>query len=473
MPGKSAAILTAALAAFAIGSCAAAASSPPNAAKTAEVTAFVSVNLISMLSDRVEPDQTVLVRDGRIAAVGSAAQLAVPPQAHRIDGHGMYLMPGLTDMHVHLMGATDFPLYLAYGVTTIRQMSGSPGILKLRQEVNEGSVLGPTIFTVGELIDGDPPVWKAGTAVVTTPAEARETVDAQKLAGYDEVKVYDNLLLPQYDAVANEAKRIGIPFVGHIPHDVSIDHALNVGQASIEHLQGYLSYIQRADSPFRATATKVRSGITAAQAGSADDQMLGMANWVDDRRLTEIAHKTVEVGAWNVPTLVQLKNAKRKDEYDAAWKRPGMEFASKAMRDWWNGDVDTSNPAARARLLRVRSDIVRALHAAGAHLLAGTDSPHPFVLPGLALHDELENLVEAGLTPYEALWAATRGPAKFLSMPDEFGVIAPGARADLLLVERNPLDDVGNAGLIAGIMVRGRWLTRDDLHQRLAAGSTR
>jgi imidazolonepropionase-like amidohydrolase len=160
----------------------------------------------------------VLIQGDRITAIGPAARVSFPPQALRVDGRGKFLMPGLVDMHIHLLGGDEtnvvLSMFLAYGITTIRQMSGSPGILALRRKVKEGEVLGPTIFTVGELIDGSPPVWDRGTAVVTTPEMAREVVDRQKQAGYDEVKVYDNLLSSEYEAVMTEAMQVGIPVVG-------------------------------------------------------------------------------------------------------------------------------------------------------------------------------------------------------------------------------------------------------------------
>jgi imidazolonepropionase-like amidohydrolase len=441
---------------------------------------FEHVAVIPMDSERVLPDQSVLIRGDRIIAVGPAGTIPAPQQAIRIEGRGRFLMPGLVDMHVHLMGRDEathmLSTFLAFGITTIRQMSGSPGVLALRRRVREDEVLGPTIFTVGELIDGSPPVWDRGTAVVTTPEMAREAVDSQKQAGYDQVKVYDNLLSPEYEAVMAEAARVGIPVVGHLPKDVPLERALQLHQASIEHLTGYLTYVQRSDSPFvfahrdagAHSGTQETGGhTTRATAAHASTPELQMPEWVDPEKVAEVARLTAEAGVWNVPTLVTLANAKRKEEYPQAWKRPGMQYATASMREWWNSDVETSEPTARARLLEVRLNLVRALHQAGARLLVGTDTPHPFVLPGLSAHDELHNFIAAGLTPYEALCSATRGPAEFLGQSREFGVVAPGARADLLLLEANPLTNIDNASRIVGVMVRGRWLSRERLRQDL------
>jgi imidazolonepropionase-like amidohydrolase len=436
------------------------------------VAVFEHVSVVPMDSNRVLPDQSVLIQGDRITSIGPVETIRLPPQALRVDGRGKFLMPGLADMHVHLLGGDEtakmLSLFLAYGITTIRQMAGSPGVLALRRKVSEGEVLGPTIFTVGELIDGSPPVFGSGSAVATTPDMAREVVDRQKQAGYDEVKVYDNLLAPEYEAVMAEAARVGIPVVGHLPKDVPLERALELHQATIEHLTGYLTYLQRRDSPFvfahRDTGPSAGTPMSAGHASNAD---LEMPKWIDPDRIPAIAKLTAEAGTWSVPTLVQLANAKRKEEYPKAWKRPGMQFATRTMREWWNSDVESSDPAARARLLDVRLSIVRALHQAGAKLLVGTDSPHPFVLPGLSAHDELHNLILAGLTPYEALWSATRGPAQFLGQPQEFGVVAAGGRADLVLLEANPLTNIDNASRIVGVMVRGRWLSRARLRQDL------
>ena len=454
-----------------------AAARTPNPTAVSEAIAFENVSVIPMDSDRALLHQTVLVREGRIVAIGPARTVNIPPRAQRIDGHGRFLMPGLVDMHAHLMGgadlAADLSLFLAYGVTTIRQMSGAPKVLDLRRKIIEGSVLGPTIFTVGELIDGDPPVFNQATTVVTTPEQARLEVDRQKQAGYDEVKVYDNLLSAQYDAVIGEAARVGIAVVGHVPKDVPVEHALQSHQASIEHLMGYLTYVQRSDSPFvfHHRNASLEAG-SHQSVGHVSNELLEMPKWVDPGRIQEIAKLTVQAGTWSVPTLVQLENAKRKEEYPQAWARPGMQYATQSMRDWWNSDAETSDPDARARLLEVRRSMVRALHEAGAKLLIGTDTPHPFVLPGLAVHDEMRNFIAAGLTPYEALWSATRGPAQFLDQSNEFGVVATGARADLVLLEANPLLNIDNASSIVGVMAGGKWLSKERLIQNLGSPSS-
>jgi len=452
-----------------LAACARPAPPPPPTAPTPVTAtfAFVGVSVIPMDRERVLADQTVLIGGGRIVAVGPADRLTVPAGAETIDGRGKFLIPGLADMHVHLLeGAADLPLFVAYGVTTIRQMAGAPEILALRAQVNDGRLLGPTIFTVGPLIDGDPPVWKAGTTVVTTPEQARRAVDEQQRAGYDQVKVYDNLGRAEYDAVVDEAAKVHIAVVGHVPERVGLARALAAHQASIEHLMGAFQLLQRPDSPFR-DAEPALTGMTIANAAHLPERSMELAKWVDETRIPELARATAAAGVWSVPTLVTLQNARGPDELEAAWKLPPMRYASRAMRDWWNapGHAAPTDPATRQRALALRAQIVRALRDAGARLLVGTDTPHPFVLPGWSVHDEMRYFVEAGLTPYQALWAATRGPAELLAT--QGGTIAAGARADLVLLDGNPLADIAAAARIRGVVVRGRWLSRARLDEEL------
>src|SRR5262249_51230045 len=205
--------------------------------------------------------------------------------------------------------AADLALFLAYGVTTIRQMAGAPEILALRSQVKDGSILGPAIFTVGPLIDGDPPVWKAGTTVVTSPEQARRAVDDQARAGYDQVKVYDNLGRAEYDAVVDEAAKIHIAVVGHVPEHVGLERALQAHQASIEHLMGAFQLRQRPESPFR-NAEPALTGMTMANAAHLPERSMELAKWVDEARIPELARATAAAGVWSVPTLVTLRNAR-------------------------------------------------------------------------------------------------------------------------------------------------------------------
>jgi hypothetical protein len=430
--------------------------------------AFIDVNVVAMDSPGVLSHQTVLVEHGRIVSVGPSNTALVPAKAIRIEGHNRFLLPGLADMHVHLMEPEAyFPLFLAYGVTTVRNMAGGPEILQLRDRVGSSALLGPAIYTAGPLLDGSPPVWK-GSDVTTTAEQGRQAVAKQKSAGYDFLKVYDNLRPSAYNAIISAAGDAGMPVAGHVPPHVGLQRVLDAHQWSIEHLTGYFEWLQNDGSPFK----KEEEGD---EVFSHPAHLLArrqaLTNWIDESRIPHAAARTAKAGTWNVPTLVAWLNMTPHAQLDAAWKQPGMEYATAMLRQWWNSDngYTAEDWAAKRRGDVMRAKIVKALHDAGARLIVGTDTPHPFVLPGLSVHEELANFVNSGMSPYEALKAATIDAAEFMGKKGEFGVIERGARADLILLEANPLNDIENTKRIAGVMVHGHWLSRDALDHGLKA----
>jgi len=432
---------------------------PPPPAEDSGAVAFVGVTVVPMDAERRLPDQTVLIRQGRIAEVGPSSTVEVPAGALRIDGRGRFLMPGLADMHVHLWTRDDLLLFLANGVTFVRNMWGSPQDLVWRARIERGELLGPTVYTAGPLLDGAPPIWN-GSAVVESAADAARVVAAQKKAGYDFIKVYKKLSREAYDAIAAEAKREGMTFGGHVPAAVDLPHALAAGQRSVEHLDGYFEYLLAEGSSLR---------------GKADlPSRLRMVDELDDRKVPQAAELTRRAGAWNCVTLVVLQRFVPKAEAEALLRRPEMRFVPPSTKALWDPDKDfrlkTLTAANFAQLRKgdqVRLRLTKALHDAGARLLLGTDTPNPFVAPGFSIHDELASLVKAGLSPYEALRAGTRDAAEFVGQSKELGTVAPGMRADLLLLEADPLLDVANAARRSGVMVRGRWLPQAELERRL------
>jgi imidazolonepropionase-like amidohydrolase len=429
------------------------------------VIAFIGVTVVPMDSPRVLVDQVVLIRGVRIAEVGPRRSILVPAGAKRIDGHGLFLIPGLADMHVHLMeGEVYFPLFLANGVTTVRNMAGGPEMLALRDRVDKGAVLGPTVYTAGPLVDGSPPVWE-GSDIVLTSDQARSVVEKQKSAGYDFLKVYDNLRPSAYGTIIQAAVSLHMRVAGHVPPHISLERVLDARQWSIEHLTGYFEWLQNERSPFR----QADENETFRHPAHLLAKRQTLVDWLDMSRLPQIAAATAKAGTWNVPTLVAWHNMTPHSELEEAWKRPNMQYATSMLREWWNSDTGftAEDFAAKRRGDAARDKIVIALHDAGAHILIGTDTPHPFVMPGFSVHEELANFVGAGLSPYQALKAATADVAESLGVPGEFGVVKPGARADLVLIEGNPLDDVNNASRITGVMVRGHWLSKDELRHEL------
>ncbi|MBA2304942.1 MAG: amidohydrolase family protein [Acidobacteria bacterium] len=422
-------------------------------------SAFEHVNVVPMDRKQVLRDQTVVVVDGRIAAVGSASDVSVPAGAARIEGRGKFLMPGLADMHVHIWDARTLTLFVANGVTTVRNMWGAPRHVVWRREIAAGKRLGPTLYTTGPIIDGAPPVWN-GSVVVVTAADAERVVAEQKLAGYDFIKVYHMLSSEAYASLVAAADRHGMKVVGHVPAAVGLDGTLRARQASIEHLTGYFEAAQTEASPLR---------------GASDRRLLRqLPAYVDESRFPALADQTAQAGVWNSVTLIVAQKFVPASEAAALLARPEMRFVPPRIRAGWDPTKDFRMRDRTPRdweLQRrgdgLRTSLVSAMHRAGARILLGTDTPNPFVAPGSSIHEELRNLIAAGLTPYEAIRAGTRDAAEFLGGLKEFGTVEPGRRADLLMLDGNPLDDVAHVGRPSGVMIRGKWLPAAALHRML------
>jgi imidazolonepropionase-like amidohydrolase len=410
------------------------------------------------------PDQTVVVQDGRIQAVGARTAIAVPPGVLEVDGTGKYLLPGLADMHVHLEyfeEPTVLQLFLANGVTAVRNMDGRPYILEWRDQIEKGALLGPAIYTAGPLLDGDPPLRPDNT-VVRDGTEGRATVLAQQAAGYDFVKVYTNLSAAAYRGILATARELHMPVAGHVPRYVSLGESLASGQASIEHLGDYDEAIEADDSPYRGRYHWFK-------------RFLGMP--IDVAKARSIGQEQARRGVWTVPTLVQAGRELAPADVVQTWlTNPEAAYISPDGRAFWEEQLrrtaarmDDEDWRRVALGKSNRLSLVRALHEAGVPLLAGTDTPNPFVVPGFSLHEELKLFVDAGMSPLEALATATREAARFAGDLDVRGTVEAGKRADLLLLEGNPLDDVTNTRKLAGVVVRGTWLPREELTRMLDA----
>ncbi len=424
--------------------------------------AFVDVTVVPMNQERVLPHHTVLVANGRILAVGRTGRMKLSRGTQAIDGRGKYLMPGLADMHVRIAAGAEAEamslLFLANGVTTVRNMFGSPEVLGLRKRIESGSVLGPRIYTTGPLNDGKPPVW-AASRIVETASKAAEAVSQDKGEGYDAIKVYQRLSPEAYKALVSAAREYGLPVYGHVPESVGLGGVLEARQDSIEHLQGYVEALQAADSPYRAKIPKNRAEWTR------------LFDHVDLTKLPALVKATLSAGTWNCVTIVVSETAGTPPEQVAARLRhPAMKYVAPARLAQWQDRPKSFTTEDFARM-RKRPELVRkitkALHDAGARILLGTDTQNPFVVPGFSIHEELQDLVDAGLTPYQAIKAGTRDAAEFLKSQGAFGIVAAGSRADLILLDANPLEEVRNANRRAGVMVRGRWLAAAELQARL------
>lgn len=426
--------------------------------------AFTSVDVVPMTREIVLPKQTVLVRDGAIVEMGPESSVRIPPGARRIDGGGRWLLPGLTDFHVHLRSTDELLSYLAHGVTTIVNLSGAtsgaPDLLRYRDELARGERLGPTLYTTGRTLDGDPPIFASVSTVVRTPEEARRAVAEQHAAGYDFIKVYNNLAPDVLAAVVKAAHERGLAVVGHIPRAAgraqALQQALATGQDMIAHGEEYF---------FTFFHAEVESRLDRGEIPHPDEELI-----------PEAVRLTREAGAAVTPNLSFVAMTRRQlDDLAGVLADPEARYLHPDVRAMWvaqnptkRADRERFDRRERAKYPFLQA-LTRALGRAGVPLLLGTDASIAGLFPGASAHLELRELVAAGLTPYEALASGTRNAGAFIAKrvagAEPFGVVAPGQRADLLLVRGNPLEDVASASAIDGVMARGRWLPSTELER--------
>jgi len=440
------------------------------------------VTVIDMTGAAPRPGMTVVVRDGRIESV--AAEASVPEGARIVDAGGKFLIPGLWDMHVHLWGSPErlFPLFLANGVTGVRDMaSPAEQIFRLREEVRSGKALGPRIVACGPQLDGPGPA--PGHAIpVANAEEARQAVQSLKKMGADCVKPHDRVPRDAYFAVVEEAKRAGLPVEGHVPNEVTLAEASDAGQRSIEHLGGIFD----ACSSAAAEIERLKSAPPPKDPSEFPRRIAARGTLALDTYSPEICGRLfarfVRNGTWQVPTLATtygrtfIDDLSRRDD-------PRLRYIPKEQRESWKPENDffarfrtPEYVAYQKRYWAETLKVVGAMHRAGVPILAGTDLSLAYVYPGFSLHDELAFLVEAGLPPLEALKAATIGPARFLGLDGTLGTIEPGKITDLVLLDADPLADIRNTRRIAGVVVNGRWLGPEELKgmlDRAAADAAR
>ncbi|MDH3298208.1 MAG: amidohydrolase family protein, partial [Gemmatimonadota bacterium] len=417
--------------------------------------AFVGANVVPMDEERVLEHQTVIVADDRIIRIGPAGEVDVPDAATVIDGSGLYLMPGLAEMHAHIPSArapeeyltNTLFLYVANGITTIRGMLGEASHLELRQASAADEILAPRIYTSGPSLNGNS---------VGSPAQADRMVREQKEAGYDFLKLHPGLTRANFDAIVEAADEVGIPFGGHVSLDVGLARTLEAGQATIDHLDGYVEEL--------ANSTP----------GEASQFFgLNLAEFADIGDMPRLARRTAEAGVWNVPTMALFPEFfGNPDDYLG---RADVKYVSRQQAQGWAGNIRQrqSNPLFAPEngilLLELRRQILRELHEAGAGILLGSDAPQIFNVPGFSMHEELAEYVESGLSPFEALQTGTVNVARFYEALNERGTVAEGMIADLILVRGNPLQDVDNVRQPAGVMLRGRWIPANEIEERLEA----
>lgn len=414
---------------------------PPAAQQTGTV-AFTNVTVVPMDADRLLENQTVIVTKDRITAVGPAASTDVPAGATRVEGKGKYLMPGLAEMHGHVpqpKESTQFLedvlfLYVAAGVTTVRGMQGAPGQLEMRQSVNRGDMIGPNLYLAGPGFTGN---------AVKSVEEATARVHQQKKEGWDLLKVLPGLTREVYDAMARTAKDVDIPFAGHVPDAVGVPHALEMGQATIDHLDGYAEHLGGQTKP------------------------------VDEKGIQDLVERTRKAGTWMVPTLVVWETLRGPVTLESRQAMPGLQYLPRDYVANWTKAVETrlkspkSDPAHARIYIENRMRIMTALYKGGVGILLGSDAPQQFNVPGFSIHPEMKRMQDAGMTAFDVIKSGTANVGEYYAAKDRFGTVATGQRADLILVDANPLQDLANIEKRSGVMVRGRWLPQSEIQARL------
>ena len=412
---------------------------------------FRSVNIIPMDKERVIENQTVVVKNGIISAVGDASKIKYGKDALVIEAKGKYLIPGLAEMHAHVPPIDDMEpmkevvlLFALKGVTTIRGMLGHPLHLELRNKLQRDEIIGPRFYTSGPSFNGN--------SVKTAEAGAA-LVRQQKLAGYDFLKLHPGLTKETFAAMAKTAKEVNIPFAGHVSFDVGVWRAIDAGYATIDHLDGFVESLV----PGIENMTEQQNGLFA---------MFSSAR-ADTTRIPKLMNALKEKNIWVVPTqaLAERWFAPGKDP-EALRNEPEMIYmAPNTVAGWVNTKKNLmSNPGYNAesinRFIALRRKLIYECNKNGVGLLLGSDAPQVFDVPGFSVHHELQYMVDAGLTPYEALRTGTVNVAAFYKRPNDMGTIKSGAVSDLVLLNGNPLKEIRETRNIEGVMVGKRWLSK-------------
>ena len=403
-------------------------------------TVIDNVNVIAMDGKGVQAGMRVVIEGDRVTAVGAKAGVGIPAGSKVIDGAGKYLIPGLAEMHGHIPPVTSGEqaiedtlfLYVSNGVTTVRGMLGTPGQLELREKAKSGDIVAPTLYLAGPSFNGNS---------VSSPKQAGEKVAEQVTAGWDLLKVHPGLTRPEYDAMAKKAHALGIGFGGHIPADVGLLRALEAKQRTIDHVDGFIIYLDGAAKP------------------------------IEEAKVVEAARMTKAAGVGIVPTQALWRSLIGASDPDFLRSLPELKYMSKATIGNWMGRLD-SGSATISDSARVhqenRQKLLKAMADEGVELLFGTDAPQIFSVPGFSIHHEAATMVDAGLTPAQVLNSATVAVGKYFEDKDTFGMIVVGHRADLILLDSNPLENIENLKNPVGVAHRGHWINRETIQARLA-----
>ncbi len=425
----------------------------------AESWVIEPVSVVHVATGEIEAGRAVLIADGRIASVGP--QGSVKGADRVIDGRNGFLVPGLAEMHAHVPSASQgaqrtqdvLTLFVANGVTTIRGMLGESAHLELRDRLAAGEIEGPRLITSGPSFNGN---------TVSSPEQGAERVREQAAAGYDFLKIHPGLSREEFVAIMAAARASNIPVAGHVSFETGLQTALDQGQATIDHLDAYAEAMVPADHALHGEAPQFFG--------------LNLADGMDASTAGELARATAAAGVWQVPTQSLFETTTGELSIEALKARPGMDMlGDELLGNWVNAVTNIRGQMSleqRRAFLQARRALLDAMQEAGVGLLLGSDAPQIMNVPGYSVHQELAWLVDAGLTPLEALQTGTLNVARFFGETDR-GEVAPGQVADLVLLAANPLEDIGNTARILGVARDGRWYGRAELDERLAGVRTR
>jgi hypothetical protein len=445
----------------------------------ADTLILTNVNVVDTRNGDVGHNLTVVIKNQRIHVIAKFGFIQESRKTHVINANGKYLIPGLWDMHVHSAGgpvapwdeAVIYPLYIANGVTGIRDMGGNPDLLESRRNrIDKGELLGPRILYAGPFLDGGKPESDKKDPqmiLVNTPAEARAAVDSLQKRGVDFIKVLSDLNRDTYFAIASESAKVHLRFVGHVPESISAAEASTVGQRSIEHLSGISLACSSKEEELRRQRLDAMAKNDNAEWSAANKEVLAT---YDPEKAKALFRELATNNTYQVPTLVWWQANAKFGDPDLG-SDPRLKYVPAWVRADWSPDkLKTPQPQLDyLKSLVVRDlQITRSMQRLAVPFMAGTDGPDPYVFPGFSLHDELSMLVDAGFTSIQALQSATYVPALFLNKLDKFGVVEPGRAADLVLLDANPLENIHNTSKISAVLVGGKYYSRADLDRMLA-----
>lgn len=423
--------------------------------------AFVGVHVLPMTGKDLLSNQTVIVKNGKISEIDAKGSIQPSATAYIVEAEGKYLLPGIAEMHAHVPTPVDgndemvketLFLYLSNGITLIRGMLGQPYHLELKKKISSGEILGPRLYTSSPSFNGNS---------VKTKEEARQKVTQYKKDGYDFLKIHPGVQLDVFEEIVNTSRKVGITYAGHVPAAVGIRRAIAFRYASIDHLDGYIDGL--VPKTFH---------IDRNQGGLFGYNFTGRA---DKANIVDLVKRTQKNNIWIVPTqslLVRWVSPKSSAEMA---NEPEMVYIKPATRLQWRQSKEQTIAgmnynADTARLfIDLRNQLLKEMEKQGVNLLLGSDAPQVFNVPGFSIQHEMQSMAAAGVSNYTILQSGTANPAKFFKAAGQFGTIQKGAAADLILLDANPLNDITNMQYRAGVMVGGKWLSKDFIEAKLAA----